>query len=814
MPENIWGDEDETIVYDQCLGNGRALIFRFSLNADKSSQTLTNRIVNCYHGIDVLHETCIFTNRSDMRRAIWSVIAMVWSKCIGDPAVLEPGSVVDLTSNIYGEFTSRVYWEPLFQQYLDLMKIIQPSDLSPPGQHLPTLELSEIYIIEALGGRGCSKRVRLQTKLQDCPSYVFKGMDFQSYLQVHDDDDEFACAMVETWRRSIKLIAALEPHPNIQSPPKTLVSVGRLTYQQTTLRLEFLCGRRPNGAIKWPWQSLILYAAVPLILTLASDIKWFPQRQYQSVTLMSQYDSHSLENKRPGNVPTPIVRQKAVRPPFWLTKPALILFSSVFVACAATLNALDRVVKVKHGLPLTITSSEYSWTYGPTAILVIILSFWRRIDYYYKSIQPWKELQSGPTPASRSVLLDYVSPFQLQTMYKVFKMRHYQVTASILTFFILKGIILISTTLFFVQTDTHLATLDIIYQDVFNASSAWNAYWGAGYHGGRIILTGGSDKYIWKYLARLDNATANDSLWNVNDGLVTQQFRPLTSSINITSLEALVDVFVPKITCEEADLMVNLTGSEPGHPEYSWRSKTCSAGGNEPSSLCPDHKGPRFGYNTNATVCGSRPVDYTLHRVNCSSGIISPDKRFVGSWRVGLESYDIRYAITAAQYSVDLDVALKNASLGIKAIDSTSIICNAMIEKKNLGEGSHLQNLTSSSLTEMILTGLHNVANVLVADKNVPFRADKDLNNLVHPKYDEALFQLMASKMGQNYKPGVSLEPGLLENTSIAVIEGLMNEFARESLLVESRLSGTADGIGEAILQTRTVAPTSSGPFE
>ena len=399
----------------------------------------------------------------------------------------------------------------------------------------------------------------------------------------------------------------------------------------------------------------------------------------ESVTLMSQYDSHVQENERSGNVPTPIVEQKAVRPPFWLTKPALILFSLIFVACAASLIALDRVMEAQDGLPLTITSNEYSWTYGPTAILVIILSFWRRIDYYYKSIQPWKELQSGPTPASRSVLLDYVSPFQLQTMYKGFKMRHYHVTASILTFFILKGIILISTTLFVVQTATHLEPLDIIYRDVFNASSAWNAYGVGVVLPDRPTFDGGSDKYIWKYLARLNNGIANDSFWNTNDGLVTQQFRPLTTSINLTALEAPVDVFVPKITCEEADLMVNFTESEYeselGHPRYSWRSKTCSAGGNEPSSLCPDHKGPSYTDQINATVCGSRPVAYTLHRVNCSSGMISPDERFSGHWKVFLEGHDIQYAFTAAQYSVDPDVALTNASLAIKAIDSTSIIC-------------------------------------------------------------------------------------------------------------------------------------------
>lgn len=52
-PESIWGDEDESIVYAQALGKGRAFIFRFLLNPDRLSQSLPNRIVNCYHDVDV-----------------------------------------------------------------------------------------------------------------------------------------------------------------------------------------------------------------------------------------------------------------------------------------------------------------------------------------------------------------------------------------------------------------------------------------------------------------------------------------------------------------------------------------------------------------------------------------------------------------------------------------------------------------------------------------------------------------------------------------------------------------------------------------
>ncbi|EXK80968.1 hypothetical protein FOQG_14578 [Fusarium oxysporum f. sp. raphani 54005] len=541
----------------------------------------------------------------------------------------------------------------------------------------------------------------------------------------------------------------------------------------------------------------------------------------ESVTLMGQHDSQLCEKEPQVKVTTPIARRETVRLPFWLTKPALILFFSIFIACAVSLIALDRFMKAQHGLPLTISSSEYSWTYGPTALLVVILSLWRRIDYYYKSVQPWRELQSGPVPASRSVLLDYLSPLQLQSMYRAFRMGHYQVTATILSFFLLKVIILASTTLFVVQPAMHLEVVEIIYQDIFDASSAWKAPYNATYvASSRPIFNGGSDKYVWKYLARLNDAVANDSSWSVNDGLVTQRFHPSASSMNLTSLKAPVGVFVPKITCEEAIPIADLYQPYSTWIDYSWTSKTCSAGGNQRGYFCPDQKMGAI----NGTVCGNKPWTYTVHRVNCSRGISSAEETFSRNWTGDMGNYDIRYAITAAQYSIDMDVARENISLATKLIDSTAIICkigygivsanatydllsgNVMIATEDLGgKGKLVRNLTSYSLAEMLWTDLDASADALVADKDVPVRTNKDLDDPLVWRVDEALFQLMAVQLGQRFKPGIFLEPGVLESTSITVMEGLLNEFARESLRVENRTRGTADGVvSEARLQTRT----------
>ena len=82
--------------------------------------------------------------------------------------------------------------------------------------------------------------------------------------------------------------------------------------------------------------------------------------------------------------------------PFWFSTSALVLLLFIFLSCAASLIAVDRVIASQDGLPLSVSSNPYSWTYGPTAILIVILSLWRRLDYHFKLREPWRELLAGP----------------------------------------------------------------------------------------------------------------------------------------------------------------------------------------------------------------------------------------------------------------------------------------------------------------------------------------------------------------------------------------------------------------------------------
>ncbi|EPE10501.1 hypothetical protein F503_05596 [Ophiostoma piceae UAMH 11346] len=172
------------MAYAQVTAEDTAVIFQFKLDVS-SLQSLTNRIDDD-NGESV-------KDRADMRRAIWPTITTAWPSCA----------------------TSEATWDAsrdsLFDKYLDLLRGIEDDALVPRATNL--------------GGKGCSKLVGVAGK-GGLVQHAFKSVDFQTYLQVHYDDDEFARRTVDAWSRSSTLAAGMAEHsyPHMQKPPKMLVS--------------------------------------------------------------------------------------------------------------------------------------------------------------------------------------------------------------------------------------------------------------------------------------------------------------------------------------------------------------------------------------------------------------------------------------------------------------------------------------------------------------------------------------------------------------------------------------------------------------
>jgi hypothetical protein len=63
-------------------------------------------------------------------------------------------------------------------------------------------------------------------------------------------------------------------------------------------------------------------------------------------------------------------------------------------------------------------------------------------------MQPWIELARGPQPASKNLLLDYISSNPVLAFIRSIKNRHWPVTAALLGSILLKIVIVLSTGLF------------------------------------------------------------------------------------------------------------------------------------------------------------------------------------------------------------------------------------------------------------------------------------------------------------------------------------------------------------------------------
>ena len=220
--EFIWGNDLETIVFAQAFGYGKTLIFRFTLDSKQQSQSLTTRIVNCYHDRTVDSPSATFPNRPSMRTVIWSAIAAVWAKCSEQPAVKDPNVIIDVYDSESIGIPSGITWsichDGIFDDFVDLL--LPPSQLLVE-QPMDTVDFTSLTRLEQLGGRGCTTLVH---PVSDPKSQiVFKGIDFRTFLNLYESGH--IQEEVKIYYRSMERINNMPPHPNIMVPARSLVTI-------------------------------------------------------------------------------------------------------------------------------------------------------------------------------------------------------------------------------------------------------------------------------------------------------------------------------------------------------------------------------------------------------------------------------------------------------------------------------------------------------------------------------------------------------------------------------------------------------------
>ena len=131
--------------------------------------------------------------------------------------------------------------------------------------------------------------------------------------------------------------------------------------------------------------------------------------------------------------------------PLFLKRWALVCFAIFFALVFAAMQILYSSSTAHQGIASSNNSRHYLWTYCPTAILVLATVGWRQVNYAVKSSQPWAEMSKGASRADQNVLLDYTTPFQIVAVWRAIRNRHFLVVATIIVFFLLKVVTIIST---------------------------------------------------------------------------------------------------------------------------------------------------------------------------------------------------------------------------------------------------------------------------------------------------------------------------------------------------------------------------------
>ena len=133
-------------------------------------------------------------------------------------------------------------------------------------------------------------------------------------------------------------------------------------------------------------------------------------------------------------------------------RPAGLIFYGTVLACILIALVVIWRYSIAHRGFTLITTNHYIWTLGPTAVFIVVISYWRLVDYHSKALSAWAELSKRPSSANRTLLLDYVSPLLPTTFWLASKTGHYAVCLSILGFVIFQIITIASTGLFLRET--------------------------------------------------------------------------------------------------------------------------------------------------------------------------------------------------------------------------------------------------------------------------------------------------------------------------------------------------------------------------
>ncbi|KAK3294578.1 uncharacterized protein B0H64DRAFT_343955 [Chaetomium fimeti] len=235
--------------------------------------------------------------------------------------------------------------------------------------------------------------------------------------------------------------------------------------------------------------------------------------------------------------------------PFYLRRRILFPFAAIFSLVIAATETLLAVSDKNNGIASASFGQHYLWVYTPTAALTLIAAVWGRIEYQSKLVAPWIRLSKQPSNGKRTLLLDYISDFQLCVVFKALRNRDFTVSIVSTVSMMIRAMIVISTGLTTLSwTQVHHQSWPMMLQDRFVDSSS------------RLTNPGDLAPYIIRGLQEY-NLTYPDGLSDIYAFQSARADLPDIAETRVT-----VDGFENSLECKTAELSLvssRVAGNSP-----------------------------------------------------------------------------------------------------------------------------------------------------------------------------------------------------------------------------------------------------------
>ncbi|KAK4444039.1 hypothetical protein QBC34DRAFT_361001 [Podospora aff. communis PSN243] len=137
----------------------------------------------------------------------------------------------------------------------------------------------------------------------------------------------------------------------------------------------------------------------------------------------------------------------------YLGRRLLLGMAAIFASCLLLIEVLNHVSTRDGGFASAERGNYYLWTFGPVFVLSMVAAFWGQVESQVQHSMPWLELKKGYKPADRNLLVNYVTPWSVVSLFKSLLAGHFPVSAAVMAGLLLKILIVVSTGLFVLQEE-------------------------------------------------------------------------------------------------------------------------------------------------------------------------------------------------------------------------------------------------------------------------------------------------------------------------------------------------------------------------